>query len=239
VERGDFRDSVPNIMAQQNQDALPGRALKDVETIADHFAALTSLAGSLRLLAAARDRKAALGVVKKLTGLKAGAAVKLLDAVDAVRTFASRVGKGPSESFDILTGIIEQSAPKDWDVAILQSWRNGKDILIQLMDADGPLAALSKSEALQLSFEHVWLYGSIYSDIRPTFSVSGEQVLRAALIHNLAICYRKSGQQMEFHVALSYDDLKELEQVVKRALTKGKAIANSLNQWPLEGGSGE
>ena len=217
---------------------LPEGALQDMQRIVSHADALKLLVDSLPKLANLRGENEIVCLVKEKTGLDERAVGELLAGIRAVVAFRDFIEEPPDSAYDLLTRGIDLSAPSEWKSKYQAPWVSSKPLITKLLEPDSPLAIFWKSQALQLAYPQVWLSGSIFTDVRPTFSSAGTEVLRGTVMHTLAITYRSGGRQdLEFHVTLDRNDLKELEELVHRAVLKSSALANSLKCWPLEGGT--
>ncbi len=100
-----------------------------------------------------------------------------------------------------------------------------KPLITELLDLDEPLSIASKAFNILLDHERVFLSSKILTDIRPIFSNRKvESPVGAVIVHMFKIDYREGSESKEFFVALDTADINKLENVLKRAKEKEKAI---------------
>ncbi len=100
-----------------------------------------------------------------------------------------------------------------------------KPLIAKLLDLDEPLSVASKAFNILLEHERVFLGSKILTDIRPIFNNRKiESPFGAVIVHMLKIGYREGSESKEFFVALDTSDINKLEEVLKRAKDKEKAI---------------
>ena len=100
-----------------------------------------------------------------------------------------------------------------------------KPLITELLDLDEPLSIASKAFNILLDHERVFLSSKILTDIRPIFSNRKvESPVGAVIVHMFKIDYREGSESKEFFVALDTADINKLENVLRRAKEKEKAI---------------
>jgi hypothetical protein len=100
-----------------------------------------------------------------------------------------------------------------------------KPLIMELLDLDEPLSIASKAFNVLLDHERIFLGSKILTDIRPIFSNRKvESPVSAVIVHMLKVDYREGSERKEFFVALDTSDINKLENVLRRAKLKEKAI---------------
>jgi hypothetical protein len=137
---------------------------------------------------------------------------------------------GARDSLDVETS----EFIKDLEEAVLESesfsdisnnLQTSKPLIIELLDLDEPLSIASKAFNILLDHERVFLGSKILTDIRPIFiNRKVESPVGAVIVHMLKVDYREGSESKEFFVALDTADINKLENVLRRAKLKEKAI---------------
>lgn len=94
-----------------------------------------------------------------------------------------------------------------------------------------------KAKAFAIAGDSPRLYTTCktLSDIRPVFgSDAGSRPVGAVILHNLRITYAEGGEEREFFVELDSRDLHELQENVKRALSKDAALRQFIAESQLQ-----
>lgn len=86
-----------------------------------------------------------------------------------------------------------------------------------------------KSKYLEYYREKIASKFNIISDIRPVFNdISLEDAFGAILLNTLVIDYYENGEMKQLHLALDLEDIKELENTIKRTKLKLETIRKNL-----------
>jgi len=115
--------------------------------------------------------------------------------------------------------------------------RISTDLVPKLEQRLSRLLALSgvalKAKAMALATDCPRLYteAKVISDIRPVFGAEvSNPPLAAAIVHSLRISFSEGGTEKEFFVQLDAGDLKDLQQLIDRAVTKDVTLRGFLQQ---------
>lgn len=96
------------------------------------------------------------------------------------------------------------------------------------------LNTVSKALDLQRDGERLYCDATIFSDIRPVF---GEDVTSrptgAVITHTLKLGYHGHGEHKEFFLVLDEEDLADLQEIIKRAQSKGETLSMLLKEANL------
>lgn len=91
------------------------------------------------------------------------------------------------------------------------------------------LRASIKAWALLNDEERIYLHSRILTDVRPVFDdEDAGRLLASVIVHTLKIATRVDGRVQGVYVSLDSDDLKELRNVIDRALEKADAAGAQL-----------
>lgn len=91
-----------------------------------------------------------------------------------------------------------------------------------------------KAERLQRDGEKIYINSKVLSDIRPVFEKDPSTRPNGAVItHTLKLSCFSPDKNAEFHVVLDINDLKEMENIIKRALSKDKTLRKLLKEIKL------
>jgi len=103
--------------------------------------------------------------------------------------------------------------------------------LTQLLENEQLLLA-SKTTDIMTEYENVFLSTRIISDIRPVFGFDTDTPKVGIIVHNLNIHYYQgeANEHNDIHVALDFDDLKELKDVIERAEKKELALKTTIEK---------
>jgi hypothetical protein len=100
--------------------------------------------------------------------------------------------------------------------------------LEKLLDIEA-FKTIAKAGRLQRNGERLYCDSKILSDIRPVFgSAPTARPVGAVVSHTLKVGYHEGSEHKEFYVILDLDDLEALNEVVTRALAKGKTLRDLL-----------
>ena len=100
----------------------------------------------------------------------------------------------------------------------------------KLLSINKGIAVTAKASDVATEHKNVCCTSKIFSDIRPIFSATADEIMGAVVIHNLNISYHTEGDVREFFVALNADDLTEIKDVVERAEKKAMQMKLALSR---------
>jgi hypothetical protein len=116
------------------------------------------------------------------------------------------------------------SKPDGWEP------KNFSNFLLQLLHINGPLYIMSKAAGVMTDHEHVYCDARILTDIRPVFLEVADAPTTAVVIHTLKLVYHEGNEnagRKEFRIALDINDLRNLSDLLKRAITKSETLKTS------------
>lgn len=109
------------------------------------------------------------------------------------------------------------------------NWRAFKDDLIALLSDEQSIGLTAKALDVRVQHEHVFGAARILTDMRPVF---GREVrdcpIGSVVVHNLKITYREDGDEKDFYIALDLRDLRQLKELVERAIQKEETLKSTI-----------
>jgi len=156
-------------------------------------------------------------------------------------SLSEAAGVGPEEATDILymlLGIYESHASKTLTASdLVDTIGSDKKLSSAIVDQDkletffdrlftldSSLGLLSKAYRLRRRQANTLCTSEIFTDLRPAFSDPDEQPTAALIMHTLRIVYHEGQEVQEIFIGLKRSDLKDLSQVVERALRKDESL---------------
>jgi hypothetical protein len=179
------------------------------------------------------SREAAHDNAGRLTKLSAEDGIAILDAVIPLLFFKASSGQS--------TETVVTEAIKALKSGDKQDEKIPPALVPKLEKRLARFLALSgvalKAKALSLATDCPRLYtdAKIITDIRPIFGAEVESIpLGATVVHSLRVTFGESGFEKEFFVQLDVEDLKELQELVDRAIKKDSTLKGFLQQNKLQ-----
>lgn len=111
--------------------------------------------------------------------------------------------------------------------------KNFEYFVKKVVELDKTIGVISKAIDLMRESENLFEKARILTDLRPIFYSNIEETPSGIILHNLKIEYQTSGKRNEFFIALDQKDLTQLENVIKRAITKEKSIRDLCNKTKI------
>ncbi len=129
------------------------------------------------------------------------------------------------ESVDIFVGMLcdalrEANAGK---IKSVKDWNSkAKKRFQEIFSMHSSLGVSAKAIDVTRETERLWCKGRILTDLRPVFLSSSTKAQAAVVLHSLRVSYHLGpGPELGyFYVTLETDDLRNLQQIVERALAK-------------------
>lgn len=109
--------------------------------------------------------------------------------------------------------------------------------LAKVLTLTHTLGVTAKALSVASDFEHTYCSSRILTDMRPVFVPDTEDPAALVVIHNLKIAYHEGQDIREFFISLSEKELRELRNVVERAIRKEstlKSYARNTGLYLLE-----
>ncbi len=105
-----------------------------------------------------------------------------------------------------------------------------------IFSMDKTIGLLAKANNIRKDYDYRYLKSKIYTEIRPIFSrnIDTDLANAAILYHNLKIQYRQEFLPEHFFISLNPEDLRNLKEVVDRALEKEKNLIKLFNLKDLK-----
>lgn len=112
---------------------------------------------------------------------------------------------------------------------LLKDQKQGWDILrkriTHFLELEKPIVILAKAAEVMTAHEHVLREARIFTDLRPIFTTDPtERPLAATFVHMLKLNYMHGSLKKEFFIAMDSMDVKQLQKVLTRALSKEKTL---------------
>lgn len=110
-------------------------------------------------------------------------------------------------------------------------WQEFERFLVQLLSLDETVGLSAKALFLVYQEPRHYHKGRILSDARPIF-VSAPEAAPALFVlrHTLQIEFHENGKDQEWFISMDIDDLKNLRNVVDRALEKHRSLSTLLQK---------
>jgi hypothetical protein len=109
-----------------------------------------------------------------------------------------------------------------------------KERLIRLLGIEA-ISVNSKAMALAYEHEHIFQSARIFTDIRPIFGYSVQDVPnRYIFFHTLKIRYTDDGRMKELFLALDTADLQNMIEVLERAKMKVESLKSAFDGVGLQ-----
>jgi hypothetical protein len=83
---------------------------------------------------------------------------------------------------------------------------------------------MAKAMSVITGQDRIFCGARVFSDLRPVFLQSPDEITAAAVIHTLNLSYHHQGQHKELFIAMNPTDLGKLKQVIERAEKKSGAL---------------
>jgi uncharacterized protein (DUF1778 family) len=178
-----------------------------IRELADHVASKTHL-----------DADDSYDLLRILTMLYT---VRAKQSVDAA-TFTENLCRAARE-----TGREELQAPK-------AGWERFKKGLAELFGLDHSLGVTAKALDVLTEHDRVFCDARVLTDIRPVFAADVEKDPSTfIMIHNLRIAYHQDSELKTIYIALDSHNVRELIDVLNRAVNKEKSLKSLATQLGL------
>lgn len=126
---------------------------------------------------------------------------------------------------DVLARAVEENLIDD-DPETVSS---GKQRLSELLSLERSVGVSSRVLGIISEHKHAFVSARILTDMRPVFSAGEDPTpLAGMIVHNLKLETHVDGRHKDFFVALDARDLKELRDVIDRAIRKETALKVSI-----------
>lgn len=104
-------------------------------------------------------------------------------------------------------------------------WAGFQEAIADALSEETALAVSSKALDVMQDHAKIYCYGRILTDLRPIFKADVSQEPSAFVaVHTLKLAYHEAGEHKEFFVALDRSDVKQLADLLARALKKEEAL---------------
>jgi hypothetical protein len=114
-------------------------------------------------------------------------------------------------------------------------WTAFQETITEALSQESALAVSSKALDVMQDHARVFCYGRVLTDLRPIFKAEVEQGPSAFVaVHTLKIAYHEGGEHQELFVALDRNDIKQLADLLSRALKKEEALRSLASQRDLK-----
>lgn len=116
----------------------------------------------------------------------------------------------------------------------LGDWGLFAQDLAKLLSCDKSLGIIAKIQDVRQEYGRLFCSARVLSDIRPVFGSDPTAApLAAAITHTLRITYHEREDHKEFHCALDAADLRQLRDLVERAISKEAAIRVEIDKTAM------
>jgi hypothetical protein len=120
---------------------------------------------------------------------------------------------------------------------IRESWISARETVVsilKLVDADHPVVISRKAQRLSFQYERIFINGEIITDLRPVFTIAGDELLDMIIQHKLVITQHDSTHaDSDLHFVLDARDVINLRNACERAIQKAKVLTDSLGSLPV------
>lgn len=107
----------------------------------------------------------------------------------------------------------------------LVDWQGFQESITEALSEDSALALSSKALDVMGDHAKIYCYGRVLTDLRPIFRADVEQGPSAFVaVHTLKLGYHEAGEHKEFFVALDRNDVRQLADMLERALRKEESL---------------
>ena len=162
-----------------------------------------------------------LDLAHETAGIERPEAAILVEAILSMMAYAEDHGHDLDE---MIEGV---SASEQFGLGDSDSRRLAARIMSLIQH--GPIRMLQKGAALALEHDRLFLDAQIVTDVRPVFGDDVEEGMAAAVLtHSLRIDFIQAGRNESFYVSLDPLDLKNMHQVVDRAINKSDFLGATL-----------
>jgi len=128
--------------------------------------------------------------------------------------------------------LISDRLPPD----VREQWSNKKLVIksiLALLADDHPAVISFKAQRLSFSYERIFMDAEIITDVRPVYTMKGDEILEMIIQHKLVITQHDSNHRnTDIHFVMDARDLVNLKKACDRAILKAKVLKDSLGNLP-------
>lgn len=109
-----------------------------------------------------------------------------------------------------------------------------KERLRLLLDNDGTISSSYKAQAILADHKYIFKNARVFTDMRPVFKADATtEPLAIGIVHTLKVEYRGLDGPGEFFVALDPQDLKQINEEIKRSIDKENSLRKMMDRVDL------
>ncbi len=129
-------------------------------------------------------------------------------------------------SSELIEGLLEGIRRTDLDTSVLEWFQNRQEICEKALESEA-LRLPSKALHLSTDFEHLFMSGSVVTDIRPVFDSERVEVSGAIVSQTLKLRYISDGKpevENRLSLALDAEDMEYLIKELQKAQKKAESV---------------
>jgi DNA-binding Lrp family transcriptional regulator len=132
------------------------------------------------------------------------------------------------KTFEIIEGRLPAAAREKWIAA--------KDVIfaiLRLLDADHPAVLSEKARRISYLYEHIFVNAEILTDLRPVFTIKGDDIIDMIIQHKLVITQHDSSHRdLDLHFVMDARDVINLKTACERAILKAQVLKDAFANSP-------
>jgi hypothetical protein len=186
---------------------------------------LTSNTEFLNSKAKARDRADALKLTPPADGFQ------LIEAVIPLMYWQASTGQSTNAICTSIAAQLQSEGPDRLNPDLVEPFRNNLTAILNISS----VALKAKALSIAADSPRMYTISKILSDLRPVFGDDvSKKPVGAVVLHQLRISFNENHQEREFFVEMDSRDLRELQQMVVRALQKDAALRQFIQDSNLQ-----
>ncbi len=172
-------------------------------------------------------------ITSQVPDIKQDAVTAIVDTVYSMQVAISYLDLRVDQFVD---GVLESvSGDDDFEKSGSFQLEKLKTRLQAFLRSDGAIATSAKVKDLITEHARIYTRARVMTDARPIFSKDGEvKPIGFVVVHTLKIEHFKDGSSKGFFVALDSDDVRSLQEVLKRAEKKAQTLSEALGEADLQ-----
>ena len=114
-------------------------------------------------------------------------------------------------------------------------WDTFKAHLKSLLECRDSIGVTARALDVRAQYGHLFRAARILTDMRPVFKPGSlGEAPAGTVMHSLKITYLEGGESKEFYTAMDASDLRELREVIERAVQKESSLKSSLSKTDMQ-----
>lgn len=188
------------------------------------IASLQQIAGQLHDLTPTLDATALSHSICQQTELSLDDIVPLIAQLWRWAIVQRRMDVDSATFLEVLRSSLITLSYEIWSIEDRQCWDDRIPLFLNMMQSDSALGTSAKAGELLLMQGTIFSKARIITDIRPVFNDQGDQIQGYIPFHSLIITTIEDGDEHHIQLALAFNELKQLEEQIERAMTKERIV---------------